>query len=169
MFQGQIDGFNTFEILESVYNNETQQFHFKYTLPKISLNAQYRLVNNQFMNGNFGSNGTIKLGFSDESPHEIMFDVKKSSSSGKLYVENLEYVLPDSVKDILLDKFKLDILVKMCPQELKDFIYNDRLSVFNELFNKFDSVEDLAGYIDEEFGDSDKGLFGNRNTLCNHK
>lgn len=171
MTKVKIEGLNTFEILEAIYNKNTKQFNMKFTMPQISLDANYSLSNKfdtDLLVGNFTNKGSLQWVLNDKSQYEISFYFNNNKTSGDLMVEKFKFVYPNSAKDASEDEITKEVeeFLKKIEKEFDD-VYNDYMTArFNKMFKGLKTVEDVADYFNKVAGDSEHGPYNE--PLCNH-
>uniref|UniRef100_T1H5G8 Uncharacterized protein n=1 Tax=Megaselia scalaris TaxID=36166 RepID=T1H5G8_MEGSC len=140
-----IDGLNTFEIVESVYDKESKLYRIFFVLPKIKLQAKYSLLNKfntKYFVANMYNNGTSDWHINDGSKYGLEFFFNHNTTSGDLIVEKLKFLEPKDDKKFELDfdqvnKEFVEDFKKFLVELEKEFddVYNDYMTVkINKLF-----------------------------------
>lgn len=177
MTKVKLDGLNTFEILKSVYDKDTKEYKLDFILPKLKLEATYRMYNkfdNEYLTASTLNNGTVHFHISDSTQYGIRFFFGHNKTTGDLIVEKFKFIYPEDVKafefDVSEDKKEYVEEFKKLMKEIEkefDDVYNDYMSVkFNKVFEGYKTVEDLAAYFYKIAGDKEHGPLGE--AKCNH-
>ncbi|KAL5284158.1 hypothetical protein ACFFRR_006441 [Megaselia abdita] len=174
-----VENLDTFNIVDSVYNKDTNQYKMKFILPQLALFANYTFnhkLDTKYLTGSFHHNGSVTLDLTDKSQYELSFYFNHNKTSGDLIVE--KFNLTDSNSTEL--KFDFGDNEEIAG-EVKDFfkkmekefgvgfddVYDDYMSSkLNKLFVGRKTVEEAADYFYKISGNSTHGPF--EEPLCNH-
>lgn len=120
-----ISGTNTFEIIASVYNNDTQEYYLHLISPRSQVLGSYSLYSKVNVGGIpivLTGEGFIDL-IAEDSRSMISFDFGESIENGNLKMENLTF------SDIVTGRFESRITGFMGDERYSDFLN----SVFESL------------------------------------
>lgn len=168
-------GLNSYEVLASEYNKDTNEYKIDFKTPESQIDAEYEIdnkLNFTYVGMQLSTKGRLELNV--KQARIIANATFGHDSEGNLMIKSMNVTEPESQTN---KKFNygeevdeaLDELSEMftdIDSEISGAIVEAALPKLNEMLKKFKSVDELTETVIKMTGDKDSGIFG-KGQPCN--
>lgn len=164
-----MSGLNTYEVLASEYNKDSNEYRIDFKTPNSHLEAEYEIdnkLNVTYLGMHLTTKGKLELNIKEA---RLMVNVTfGQNSEGNLMIKAMNLTEPESqskkkfdygeeVDDALSE---LSEMLTDIDSEINDAIVEAALPKLNEMIKKFKTVDELTEAVVKFTGDKNSGLFG---------